>query len=80
MRAIRDFVKATLVGGILFVAPLVVVLLLAREAVRLSAEVFRPVTRLVPVEKVGGVVVEDLLAAAVLVCLARYSDRIWRDG
>lgn len=69
MRAIGRFVKATLVGGFLFVVPLVVVALVVREAVRLTGEALRPVAQLVPAEKVAGVVVMDLIAVAAVVVL-----------
>jgi len=48
MSTIGRFVKSTLVGGILFVVPLVVIALLVREGVHMTAQVFRPIARLFP--------------------------------
>lgn len=69
MRAIGRFFKATFVGGLLFVVPLVLIALLVREAYRFTAEALRPVAELMPAEKVMGVVVADLLAVAAVVAL-----------
>ncbi|MBI2825380.1 MAG: DUF502 domain-containing protein [Planctomycetia bacterium] len=69
MKGIGRFVKATLVGGVLFVVPLVVALLLVREAVRLVAQVLQPIAKLFPTDKFAGVLVVDLLALAVLVAV-----------
>lgn len=69
MKAILKFVKATLVGGILFVVPLVVMVLLVREAIRLTSDALRPVADLIPAEKVVGVVLVDLLAGLAILAL-----------
>src|SRR4051812_37035103 len=69
MRAIVQFIKVTLVGGILFVVPLVVLVLFLREAVRLTADTLRPVARLFPTEKVAGIVLVELLALATIMAL-----------
>lgn len=66
MSAILKFGKATLLGGILFVVPVVIVMMLVREAVRMTADVLRPVSRIVPTERVAGMVVADLLAVVVI--------------
>jgi uncharacterized membrane protein len=69
VRAIGRFIKATLVGGILFVVPFVVLAVLLREAVRLIADALHPVAKLFPTERVAGIVLVDLLALATIMAL-----------
>ena len=69
MKAIWTFVKATLIGGVLFLVPLVLVVVVLREAVRLVSGLVRPVSELLPAEQVGGVVVADGLALSGLLGL-----------
>jgi len=66
---ILHFLKSTLVGGLVFVLPALVVLVVIRQAIQLTAEALRPVAHLVPTEKVAGIVVADLLAIAAIVLL-----------
>jgi uncharacterized membrane protein len=69
VRTIVQFVKATFIGGILFVVPLVAVALLAREAFRFLANVLKPLASLMPGEFFGGIVVADLLALLALIAI-----------
>jgi len=64
---ILHFLKSTLIGGLLFVLPVLVVLVIIRQAIQMTAEALRPVAHLVPTEKVAGIVVADLLAIAAIV-------------
>jgi len=59
--------KSTLIGGLLFVLPVLVVLVIIRQAIQMTAEALRPVAHLVPTEKVAGLVVADMLAIAAIV-------------
>jgi uncharacterized membrane protein len=69
MKAIIEFVKTTLVGGFLFLVPVVLVFVLVGKALQLTGEVLAPVSRLVPVEAVAGIVVLDLLAVTAVIGL-----------
>jgi uncharacterized membrane protein len=61
----------TLIRGVLFLVPIVLVALLAKEAYRLFHQLFAPVARMFPAERFVGILLEDLvtLAAITLVFL-----------
>lgn len=69
MKVIAEFVKVTLAGGVLFLVPVVLTVILVREALKLAGKVLAPVARLVPAETVAGIVVADLLAVAAVLAL-----------
>lgn len=70
MRSIVGYLKATVLGGALVVAPLVVGLVIVGAALRHTATVLRPIAKLIPAEQFAGVLVVDLLAVALLVLLS----------
>jgi uncharacterized membrane protein len=70
MKTILDFVKTTVVGGVLFLLPLVVAILLLREAVRLTARVLEPLAQALPIKSVVGFAVVNLLAILALLLVA----------
>jgi uncharacterized membrane protein len=63
---------AILVRGVLFLVPLVLLVVLAREAVRLLSSATKPVTQLVPAENVLGIAVVEIAAVILLalICFA----------
>jgi uncharacterized membrane protein len=67
--AIIEFVKTTIVGGLLFLVPVVLAVLLVAKALQLAGQVLAPVSRLIPAETVAGIVVLDLLAVTAVVTL-----------
>jgi uncharacterized membrane protein len=69
MKAIEEFLKTTLVGGFLFLIPLVVVVLLLREAVAFAARALSPIARLVPGEGIVAVTFAQIIAAAAILLL-----------
>lgn len=62
--------KTTILGGVLFLAPLAVVAILLNKVFQLSLMVVAPVDRLIPVESFVGVATVNILAIALilLVC------------
>lgn len=50
MKAIIEFVKTTLVGGFLFLVPVVLAVILVGKALQLSGQVLAPASRLIPGE------------------------------
>jgi uncharacterized membrane protein len=69
MKALTEFVKTTLVGGLLFLAPLVLVVLLLGQAVKMIETALGPVVHLLPVTSVAGVAGATIAAALGLVAL-----------
>jgi uncharacterized membrane protein len=67
MRAFSQFLLVTLVRGILFLVPIVLVAVLAREGYRMLRQVSELIARLLPQDRVFGILVEDLLSVVVIV-------------
>jgi uncharacterized membrane protein len=61
-----DFLKATIVGGLLFLLPVAVVLIVLRHAMRLAGMAVQPISALVPHAGIGAVVT-TLLAVLLLI-------------
>lgn len=70
MKGLADFSKTTIIGGLLFLVPAVLVVLLVKNAIGLVRKILMPIEKLVPAEKIGGVTLEYLLAVVLilLVC------------
>ena len=66
MQRLGRLILGTLVQGVLFLVPIVLIAALAREAYGLLRRLFEPVARLLPADRVVGLLLEDLLAIAVL--------------
>lgn len=69
MKAVAEFVKTTLVGGVLFLVPVVLVVLLIGQALKIAVETLGPVARLAPARTVAGVVLVDVLAIVGVVAI-----------
>jgi uncharacterized membrane protein len=70
MDPIRSFLKATLVGGLMFLVPVVLLAVVLRHALQFAGKVAKPIAALLPISHVGGVAVATLLAAAILLLIA----------
>jgi uncharacterized membrane protein len=77
---IKTFLKATLVGGLIFLVPVVLVLLVLQHALRLAGKIAQPIAALLPVSHLGGVGVATLLAAAILLLVAFLAGLLARTG
>jgi uncharacterized membrane protein len=67
MRRFSQFILVTLVRGILFLVPIVLVAVLARESYQMLRHISRPVARLLPQDRLFGILVEDLLSVVAIV-------------
>jgi uncharacterized membrane protein len=66
MKSVITFVKATLIGGVLFLVPLVATIVILSKAMRYVAQILRPVEHMIPRRTIVGLAVADVLA---IVCL-----------
>lgn len=64
-----QFFKTTALGGILFLAPVIILIAVFTKAHQMISKVAAPVLAIVPVERVVGIVVVDLLALALLLLI-----------
>ncbi len=70
MNAIKSFLKATLVGGLMFLVPVVLVAVVLRHALQFADKLATPLAAVLPVSHVGGVGVVTLVAIAILLAIA----------
>ena len=64
---ILEFLKTTLLGGVLFLVPIVLLAFVASKALAVVDDIVEPLAVLIPVETVGGVPMAKLLAGAAIV-------------
>src|SRR5262249_41016287 len=68
--SLTGFLKATLAGGLLFLVPVVLIVIVLSHAMQLAAKIAKPISSLLPVETVIGVPGETCLAALMLILLS----------
>jgi uncharacterized membrane protein len=61
-----EFVKTTLIGGLLFLIPVVLVVLFVQKALHLAGSGLAPVTHLLPAQSVVGIAVAEVVAVCAL--------------
>src|SRR5262245_65817669 len=80
MKALLGFVKTTLVGGLLFLLPVAVTLVVLHKAVLALGKVVGPIANESPVQTVAGIHMRQVLAALVLVLVGFLSRLLVRTG
>ncbi|MGL4543682.1 MAG: hypothetical protein ACRCUI_14350 [Polymorphobacter sp.] len=68
-RSFGQFLRATLVGGVIFLVPVLLIAVLLRHGIKLATAISQPLLKFMP-ELVGGIIVADLVAATLLLLLA----------
>ena len=66
MKSVTAFVKTTLIGGLLFLVPLVATIVILSKAMRYAAQILRPEEHVLLRRTIVGLAVADVLA---IVCL-----------
>ena len=67
MRHVGRLLLVTLVQGILFLVPLVLVAVLAREGYQMLRRLSQPVARLLPEDRFFGILTEDLVSIMAII-------------
>lgn len=70
MKPVVEFVKTTVTGGILFLIPLVIGLVFLRHAFEFARRIAEPLASFLPVDRIAGVVVADLIAGIGVLAVA----------
>lgn len=63
------FLKTTVQGGILFLVPVIIFIMVIGKAVKLTDKLAAPIARMLPFEVIGGVAVAELIAVMLLVLM-----------
>ena len=69
MNGLVSFVKTTLVGGLLFLVPVLILIFVIKQAIALTAKVLVPVEKFLPLKTLGGVAVAHLLAILMILAI-----------
>jgi uncharacterized membrane protein len=69
MKALLRFAKTTLVGGLFFLLPVVLTLVLLRHAIQWTVKVVHPLAERLPIDSVIGLKTPDILAALLLIAV-----------
>jgi len=70
MHALKNFLKTTIVGGLLFLVPVILLLVILSHAMRLVGKIAAPIAAAFPTHEIAGVAVASVVAAIVLLVLA----------
>ena len=70
MSRIRKFIYTTVVGGLLFLVPVVLIGLVLRHAMEFAGKVARPIAAMFPAHQVAGVALGTVIAALILLIVA----------
>lgn len=63
------FIKTTVLGGMLFLVPIVIFAAVIGKALQLVDKLATPIANLLPIESIGGVALVELIAAAIVLLL-----------
>jgi uncharacterized membrane protein len=66
MNSLASVMKSTAVGGVVFLLPVVLMVVLVAKALNVIGFIARPIARLIPYDSLAGYAVVDLLAIALL--------------
>ncbi len=74
------FVKTTIIGGVLFLVPVVVVILVVGKALSLMMAVAEPMAEFIPIDSLGGVAMANIIAALLILVLCFLAGLLARIG
>jgi len=70
MSSLKGFLKTTIVGGVLFLAPLILFAMILRHAMGFAGKIAKPIATQFPQHQIAGVAVATIVAALVLIVLS----------
>lgn len=74
------FLKTTVVGGLVFLIPLVVLILLLDEAIGVVLVVAEPMAGFLPVDSIGGIALVNVIAALIVILVCFAAGLVARSG
>jgi uncharacterized membrane protein len=70
MQALKNFLKTTIVGGLLFLVPVILLLVILGHAMRLVGKIAAPIAAEFPSHEIAGVAIATVVAAVILLLFA----------
>jgi uncharacterized membrane protein len=68
--SLKEFLKTTIVGGVLFLAPLILFAMILRHAMGFAGKIAKPIATQFPQHQIAGVAIATIVAALVLLVLS----------
>jgi uncharacterized membrane protein len=78
--SLRELLKATMAGGLLFLLPVALIAIVLKHAMQLVGKIVTPISNYLPVEAVVGVWGETVLAALVLILVSLVAGLVARTN
>ena len=69
MKTIWNFIKTTVIGGLLFLVPVVVLIVVLIQAFGLMLQVAEPIGELIPIESIGGVALANIIVVLLILII-----------
>lgn len=63
------FLKTTVIGGVVFMVPIIIFIAIIGKAIELTVKLAAPVSALIPVDSIGNIAVANLLALIIVLLL-----------
>lgn len=69
MKSKLSIVKTTVIGGIIFLIPLIILVIIMEKAFQIMSALSRPLSNLIQIESFAGVAVVDIITVAIIIIL-----------
>ena len=69
MKGKLNFVKTSVIGGIIFLIPIIILIIIMQKAFGIMAALSRPLSGLIGIETFAGVAVVDLITVAIIIII-----------
>jgi uncharacterized membrane protein len=79
-RGFGQFLRSTLVGGVIFLMPILLLLVLLRYGIKFATKLAKPILALLPDDTIMGIAMADLIAVVILLGLALAAGMFARTG
>jgi uncharacterized membrane protein len=76
----KDFFKTTIVGGLLFLVPVILLGLVLRHAMVIASKIAQPIAQMFPAHEIAGVAIGTIFAALMLLVVAFVAGVFARTG
>jgi uncharacterized membrane protein len=80
MQALKKFLKTTIVGGLLFLVPVILLIVILGHAMRIVGKFAGPIAAAFPANEIAGVAIATVVAALILLLAAFVAGLVARTG
>jgi uncharacterized membrane protein len=76
--ALKEFLKTTIIGGLMFLVPVILLAVILRHAMGFAGKIARPIAALFPESQVAGVAIATVVAVLVLLLISFFAGLVAR--